>query len=183
MSGKQDEESGNSSGGVGLQENLLATSFAYMGGVIRVEDMLKFKKLIIRSTRAQTLIQDFDFVLSQHEKIKGDNYDMSKRIIILAYQDGGVIREKLNRIIGSFDGEFINIQPETLMDEKNTVNLKKEETKAIIVQSKSMFRDYLIACDKNGDANVSVFKMYKLFIQREKSIYMTLNQFKHAPDS
>lgn len=32
--------------------------------------------------------------------------------------------------------------------------------------------------DKKGDAQVSVFKMYKLFIQREKFIYQTLNMFR-----
>jgi len=41
-----------------------------------------------------------------------------------------------------------------------------------------MFRDYLIAADSKRDADVSVFKMYKLFIQREKFIYQTLNMFK-----
>ena len=40
--------------------------------------------------------------------------------------------------------------------------------------------------DKKGDAQVSVFKMYKLFIQREKFIYQTLNMFRpfnNDPDS
>lgn len=41
-----------------------------------------------------------------------------------------------------------------------------------------MFRDYLIQADMRGDVDVSVFKMYKLFIQREKFIYQTLNLFK-----
>jgi len=31
-----------------------------------------------------------------------------------------------------------------------------------------MFREYLVMADKKGDAQVSVFKMYKLFVQREK---------------
>lgn len=41
-----------------------------------------------------------------------------------------------------------------------------------------MFRDFLKAADKKGNAEVSVFKMYKLFIQRESQIYSTLNMFK-----
>lgn len=41
-----------------------------------------------------------------------------------------------------------------------------------------MFREYLIAADSKRDADVSVFKMYKLFIQREKHIYQTLNMFR-----
>ena len=45
-----------------------------------------------------------------------------------------------------------------------------------------MFREYLITADKKSDANVSVFKMYKLFIQREKFIYQTLNMFRPLGD-
>lgn len=45
-----------------------------------------------------------------------------------------------------------------------------------------MFRQYLIAADKKNDAEVSVFKMYKLFIQREKFIYQTLNMFRPLDD-
>lgn len=44
-----DEESGNSNG---IQENLLASTICYMGGVIKVKDVAKFKKLLIRTTRA-----------------------------------------------------------------------------------------------------------------------------------
>ena len=36
---------------------------------------------------------------------------------------------------------------------------------------------YLVETDKKRNAEVSVFKMYKLFIQREKFIYQTLNMF------
>lgn len=163
---------------VELQENLLSTQVSYMGGVIKVEDIAKFKKMVIRSTRAQTLVHDFPLVLPDTEKLMDDPYDENKKIIIMAFQEGTQIREKLKRIIGSFEQEFYDINIESLLEEKNTVNLQKEETKAVIVQSKNMFRDYLVMTDKKQDAHVSVFKMYKLFIQRDKYVCQTLNMFR-----
>lgn len=43
-----DEENGM----LELKENLLSTQVSYMGGIIKVEDIAKFKKMVIRSTRA-----------------------------------------------------------------------------------------------------------------------------------
>lgn len=80
-----DDESGNSSG-AGLQENLLAPSVGYMGGIIEVADIMKFKKMIIRATRAQTLIYDFPLELPETEQIIDDNYDKNKRIVIMSFQ-------------------------------------------------------------------------------------------------
>lgn len=76
-----DEESGFAE----LKENLLATQISYMGGVIKVEEMAKFKKLIIRATRAQTLVHDFPLLLQDTEKIVNDPYDENRRIIIMAF--------------------------------------------------------------------------------------------------
>lgn len=170
--------SGDEENQTGLQENLLATQISYMGGVIPTEEIAKFKKMIIRATRAQTLVHDFPLLLPDTEKIANDPYDENKKIIIMAFQDGTVIREKLKRVVASFESDFYTINTESLTEEKNSVNLQKEETKAVIVQSKTMFREYLTMTDKKGDAQVSVFKMYKLFIQREKFIYQTLNMFR-----
>jgi len=174
--------SGDEESGAGLNENLLSTQISYMGGIVKVEEIAKFKKLVIRATRAQTLVHDFPLELPDTEKLVNDPYDENRRIIIMAFQDGSTIREKLRRVIGSFDEEFYTINTESLTEEKNNVNLQKEETKAIIVQSKSMFREYLVATDMKGDAQVSVFRMYKLFVQREKFIYQTLNMFRPLND-
>lgn len=126
-----DEESGNSSG---IQENLLASSICYMGGVIKVKDVAKFKKLLIRTTRAQTLVHDFDMLLPATEKIVNDDYDMNKKVLIMAFRDGTNIKDKLSRVFGSFeDAMFIDIDPNTLAEKKNSCNLHKTETKNIIV--------------------------------------------------
>lgn len=70
-----------------------------MGGIIDIRDITKFKRLIIRSTRAQVLLNDFPLILPDTERIVGDKYDENKRVIILAYQDGAAIQSKLKRCI------------------------------------------------------------------------------------
>ena len=41
----------------------------------------------------------------------------------------------------------------------------------------------MISADKRGESEYSAFKLYKIFIQREKEIYVNLNMFKSRPDS
>lgn len=145
--------------------------------------MAKLKRIILRSTRGTVLIEEFDLNLPLTEKIIGDEYDMNKKAFILTYQHGDFISEKINKITGSFEGEFFNIEQEELMDLNNKLILEKEETRRIIVQTKQYFREFLITADKRGDADVSAFQMYKLFIEREKAIYSTLNMFKKTDSS
>lgn len=68
-----------------LKENLLSTQVSYMGGIIKVEDIAKFKKMVIRSTRAQTLVHDFPLILQDTEKLVNDPYDENRKIIIMAF--------------------------------------------------------------------------------------------------
>lgn len=91
-----------------------------------------------------------------------------------------MINDKLSKVTGSFNGEFFDIKIDKIVDEHQTASLQKEETRNIIKQTKLVFRNFLITADKKKDADVSVFKLYKLFIQRELQIYSTLNMFREV---
>lgn len=93
VGGGRDEESGGS--GNGLSENLLSSLVCYMGGIIKVKDVAKFKKLLIRTTRAQTLVHDFDLVLPDTEKIVDSDYDMNRKLLVIVFRDGQNIKDKL----------------------------------------------------------------------------------------
>ena len=67
--------SGDEENQLGLQENLLSTQISYMGGIVKIEEIQKFKKMIIRVTRGQTLVHDFPLELPDTEKICNDTYD------------------------------------------------------------------------------------------------------------
>jgi len=54
----------------------------------------------------------------------------------------------------------------------------KEKTKDIIRATKHIFREYLEMSNMKENADVSVFKMYKMFIMKEKTIFTYLNMLK-----
>jgi V-type H+-transporting ATPase subunit a len=54
----------------------------------------------------------------------------------------------------------------------------KNNTKDIIRHTKQVFREYLEMSNNKENADVSVFKVYKVFILKEKSIYTCLNMLK-----
>lgn len=58
------------------------------------------------------------------------------------------------------------------------MNVHKENTKDIIRHTKQVFRDYLEMSNHRENADVSVFKVYKVFILKEKTIYTCLNMLK-----
>ena len=142
--------------------------------------------MVIRTTRAQTLVYDYPLVIEPKDQIEGDDYHENKRIFILAYQEGNVIQDKIMKIMKAFDDKSENtfkVEIDRLVDEHLTTALQKEETREIIKQTKMVFRNFLITADKKKDADVSVFQLYKLFIQREKSIYQGLNMMHQERDA
>jgi hypothetical protein len=40
------------------------------------------------------------------------------------------------------------------------------------------FREFLLTVNQKGATDVSVFKVYEVFVQREKAIYIHLNMLK-----
>jgi len=54
----------------------------------------------------------------------------------------------------------------------------KEQTKEVIRSTKKVFKEYLHMVNERENADVSVFKLYKLFILKEKTIFTYLNMFK-----
>jgi hypothetical protein len=51
--------------------------------------------MVIRTTRAQTLVYDYELKIEQKDQIVGDDYHVNKRVFILAFQEGSVISDKL----------------------------------------------------------------------------------------
>lgn len=53
--------------------------------------------------------------------------------------------------------------------------------RGVIRETKSVFKEYLQTKNESGGAAVSVFKVYKLFILKEKTIYTYLNMLHQNP--
>jgi hypothetical protein len=88
------------------------------------------------------------------------------------------MEEKIKRICQSFPGPFFDVNINRLKLDLVSSEEEKKSARDIISHSKMTFRDYLIQANKKGEADVSVFKVYKLFVMRQKSISYHLNMFK-----
>ena len=55
---------------------------------------------------------------------------------------------------------------------------QKNQVKDIIRSTKRIFKEFLMMANEREEADVSVFKVYKLFILREKTIYTHLNMLR-----
>ena len=123
-------------------------------------------------------VHSFELDLAPEDQIIGDKYDQKKSIFVLAFQEGSVMEEKIRRIVSSFDCSHFDVNLDTLEGELAGLTREKQNSKMVIRQSKMVFRDYLITANQKGAADVSVFKVYELFVLREKAIFTHLNKLK-----
>lgn len=166
--------------GSALQDNLMAMRILYIGGVIGTDQMPQFRRMIIRATRCQVYVHSFEIDLSPADQLIGDNYDSKKSMYVLAFQDGSVLEDKIRRIVGSFTGSTFDVKIESLDDDLMRSHTDKLNAKQLIRNSKMSFREFLTTVNQKGAAEVSVFKVYELFVSREKAIYYHLNMLKQT---
>jgi hypothetical protein len=88
------------------------------------------------------------------------------------------MEEKVRKICASFPGPVFDVNVNTLKVDLEKYDQMRINARDVISHSKMTFRDYLIQANKKGDADVSVFKVYKLFVLRQKSISIHLNMLK-----
>jgi hypothetical protein len=88
------------------------------------------------------------------------------------------MEEKVRKICASFTGPIFDVNVNTLRVDVAKYDQMRMAARDVISHSKMTFRDYLIQANKKGNADVSVFKVYKLFVMRQKSISIHLNMLK-----
>jgi len=113
--------------------------------------------------------------LHREDQLVGDPYDVKKSIFVLAFQDGSVIEDKIRRICNSFPGDIFEVKLEGINEEIQSQQKSKEQTRDVIRETKSSFKEYLKAANTKGSAEVSIFKVYKMYLMREKQINTYLN--------
>jgi len=118
--------------------------------------------------------------IEEADRIIGDEYSEKKSIYVLAFQDGSSLIDKINKITASFKNESYNLRIETLDQDMARLQIQRNETKDILRNTKRMFRDYLEVANSKEGSDVSVFKVYKVFILKEKTIYSYLNMLNQS---
>ena len=132
----------------------------------------------MRATRCQVYVHAFDLHIHTEDQLLNDPYHERKSIFVLCFQDGSVVEDKLRRICNSFTGTIFEVKLDGIDEEIARQQREKESTRAVIRETKNIFKEYLQTKNESGGPAVSVFKVYKLFIMKEKTIYSYLNMLK-----
>lgn len=132
----------------------------------------------MRATRCQVYIHSYQLEIAPSERIIGDPYHEKKSVYIIAYQEGSVIEDKIKRIQNTFSIESFSVELDRINE---TIDRKQElmaNTKEVIKNTKTQLRQYLISVNTKADSDISVFKVYKVFMLKEKAIFTHLNMLK-----
>ena len=86
-----------------LQQPLLGEGlrFSYMGGVIRIQDQMSFKRLVFRATRGKAYATFFKYSIPIQDRMKGVSDDTTKLVYVIMFEEGGFIRQKVQKLCAS----------------------------------------------------------------------------------
>jgi hypothetical protein len=100
---------------------------------------------------------------------------------MVVYQDGAMIRDRVQKICDSFMGSRFEIPSlgDSLLQEYERVRNQIQEDRSLLRVSKAQLKEYLRSI--NGDCNQdtpSMLEVFHNFIAKEKAIYCALNMMK-----
>jgi V-type H+-transporting ATPase subunit a len=152
-----------------LSEHLIDRDmkFSYMAGVVSTEDSHRLKKLLFRRIRGNALIFLQDL---------GTEY-IGKSLFLVAFREMELIHKTIQRVCEVFTNEVYEITKESRKQEmallEKEINMKSlyEGIKSNICKK---LADFSSIQGRMGSYLVNV----KWFVEREKTIYNTLNMFK-----
>lgn len=129
---------GNPDGGVQI---------SFVAGTILSEDKPKMERMLFRITRGKALTHfSEDFVQEKKQKV----------VYMVVYQDGAVIRDRVQKICDSFMGSRFEIPNlgDPLFSELSRVRSQIKEDESLLKISRGQLKEYLRSI--NGDCNEEV---------------------------
>ncbi len=164
-------------------------AISYLAGTIAKDEMFRFKKMVFRATRGKALTYFRDLDQSGLTDYTGALDNKLRTVYVIVFQEGQHLRSRLQKICDSFMGRSVEI-PHSFGQQELVTKLKELdrrilEAKHIIGLTRMRLKDYLKEMQKASqrmvqyDANsISLLEIYRLFLQKEKTLYSTLNKFK-----
>lgn len=169
-------------------------SLSYIAGTVSRDEQFRFKKMVFRVTRGKAYTYFHDLVPEEND-IKDYTGAIDKNlrsVYVIVFQDGGFLRSKITKVCDSFFARSVEIPS---VFHKNELNQKQQdlakriiEAQRVIQLSRNRLKDYLremqrVSQDPReiGDQpkdSISLLEVYRVFLQKEKALYSTLNKFK-----
>jgi vacuolar-type H+-ATPase subunit I/STV1 len=88
------------------------------------------------------------------------------------------MEDKVRRLCSAFSSYNFDVDIDSMARDLKVIHEQRTVTKDIIRQTKINFISFLETANRKGDITASVFKVYKVFLLRERAIYTHLNMFR-----
>lgn len=94
-----------------LSDPLLTAQIKYLGGIIKNEHMISFRRSMFRQLRGKVFVHTFSINLDVADTLVDDDFGNNKNVFILAYQGGNITDEKIRRICNAYsEDEVLDIK-------------------------------------------------------------------------
>ena len=148
-----------------------------MAGVIDRDDFPRLQRLIFRTTKGKA------FVLNQEiPHVDGQIDPRHKSVYIITLWDTGVLKERIQKLCDSFPGERFEVSrnPAQIEAKIRDVTNATNDARKVLTRSRQTLRQQLQEFDRVDGMPIgtSSIYIYKMFLAREKSLYLTLNMMK-----
>jgi vacuolar-type H+-ATPase subunit I/STV1 len=145
---------------------------SFVAGTIKADEKPKMERMLFRITRGKALTHFSDDF--EQDKVQ-------KVVYMVVYQDGAVIRDRVQKICDSFMGSRFEIPNlgDPLFAELARVRHQIKEDEGLLKTSRMQLKEYLRSINGDCDAEVpSQLEVCQHFVAKEKAIYMILNMMK-----
>lgn len=150
-------------------------NLSYIAGTINTDEVHRFQKLIFRVTRGNSL--PF-FVNFEHPIVDYHGVETQKSVYVVLFQEGGIIREKIEKICDSFMGQRFDIPNGDFQTQMVDIDRKLRETRQVMMATKDEVQKYLEKVNTIDGVSTSALIFYKWFMVKERGLYQTLNKLK-----
>lgn len=142
--------------------------------------------MIFRSTRGKALTYFRDFDSAGLPDYAGRLDDVARTVYVVIFQDGSHVRDRLQKICDSFNGQTVEIPSHMdaadLTKRTQELHRRIEDASHLIDTTRRRLREYLREMQKVSQnpaiERVSLIEIYKMFLHKERALYNTLNRLK-----
>lgn len=148
-------------------------SICFVAGTIKANECERMSRLLYRITRGKALTHFQQFEQDGQEKA----------VYMVVYQDGAIIRDRVQKVCDSFMGTRFEIPQ---LGERLQATLQQSEYQLIqdvnlLRTSRSQLKEYLRSISgptAAAGAKASALEIMLMFVAKEKAIYTALNMMK-----
>ncbi|PFH38534.1 putative vacuolar proton translocating ATPase subunit A [Besnoitia besnoiti] len=160
------------------------SSVSTVAGMVATSDIGRFQRMLFRTTRGNA----FCFFQSAAEKLIDSHTgkEIEKGVFVIYYQGAthSLLHEKIVKVCAAFDAkpyEWPHSAEEASARLEALQSLLDDKERALAAYEKYFLGEISLLLEVTRSGGSSLLEEWKMFCQKEKAVYVTLNQF-HGRD-